>query len=116
MPDLCGVGRNGRTGQSGAGSARVRPAPAHDARYPRGREDFATDVKQVATDRPAAPYFVSGTPDFITTTTRSLKDMGVVGKQIRKDPFRGYRARGPDPRHRRNSPLRMIAGRAIFPS
>lgn len=63
---------------------------AHDARYPRTREDFAIDLKQVTADQPTASYFVSGTPDFVSTTSRSLKDVGVAGRQIRKDTCRGY--------------------------
>ncbi|MGY3519936.1 ferredoxin--NADP reductase [Micromonospora sp. PTRAS2] len=63
---------------------------ASDARYHRDREGFAVDLKQVATNAPAATYYVSGVPQFIAETSAALKDLGIGRKQIRKDNFRGY--------------------------
>ncbi|PZG00143.1 ferredoxin--NADP reductase [Micromonospora endophytica] len=63
---------------------------ASDARYHRDREDFAVDLKQVATNAPNATYYISGMPKFIAETSAALKDLGISRKQIRKDNFRGY--------------------------
>jgi ferredoxin-NADP reductase len=60
------------------------------ARYVTNPVDFQTELDGAITAHPDAWLYVSGSPRFISSTTKLLTDHGISASRIKKDGFLGY--------------------------
>ena len=68
--------------------------------YVTSREEYATRLTEVVGRRPQASYMVSGSREFVGSTSAALRGAGIARAQIKRDTFYGYQGTSPAPARR----------------
>lgn len=68
--------------------------------YVTSREEYATRLAAVIDRRPQASYMISGSREFVGSTTAALRAAGIARAQVKRDTFYGYQGSSPAPARR----------------
>ncbi len=70
---------------------------AEVSHYVTSREEYAARLAEIVGRRPQASYLVSGSREFVGSTTTALRAAGIARAQVKRDTFYGYQGTSPAP-------------------
>ena len=73
---------------------------AGTSQFVTSREEYAARLAEVVARRPQASYMVSGSREFVGSTTAALRAAGIARAQVKRDTFYGYQGTSPLPARR----------------
>ena len=65
--------------------------------YVTSREEYTARLAEIVAHRRQASYMISGSREFVGSTTASLRTAGITPTQLKRDTFYGYQGTSPAP-------------------